>query len=1059
MRLRLRFRFLLRTAAALAGCLTATAVRTQPPPPETTPERLEARGLPALRVYSPRDYDGHNQIWRIAADSRGRLYFGAKEEILSFDGISWTHIRVPGGAFMRGLAIDPQDRIWVAGVNTFGRLVPSAAGELVFQSLRPLLPDPTAALGDFRTITVLPDGVYFQSDDVLIRWHDDALQVWPLQEPVITYASAWQDRLVLSTPRRLVMPRPEGEWDPVPWTPEPFEAHFVSALTADGHDGWWIAGGRHGLMHTDGTSPARTVTGEMGDLIRASRLASIERLPDGRLLFPSYGHGLLLTDPGLRPLLHLDDQNGLPSLIVITTHTDSQRITWLGTEQGIVRADFSAAVQRFGPANGLGPSGAESVRRIGREIIFATNSGPLRMVDGEGPAANPRLAAWVELNDNLNVLHPLPTGVFAGGLRGLWWIKDGQATRLRSPSNIGGIHLSPRFPDHVFATHLNGLAVWRRDPATDWAFDHLVPDPRAELQSFIEDEPGDLWFGTVNDGIWRLHYSELRAPADLGQPLPDPRTTHYRDDHGLETGDTHTTVRQIGGRPLFLTGRGLFRFDPATQHFHRDASFGPAFDAGGWTAHHAVDSPRGGVWLQAKSSDNRGVPALNQIGRAREGRWEPLRLTDLGAIGFLDSLHAELVDGEEILWICGRAGLLRINVDRYLADPPPPLGATLLSEVSSVTGRILRGPAADEGPLRLPPGINSLRFRFGTPGLAGEPDGDHVSRLIGFNDGGEEPTPTGERTFTNLPPGRYVFEAHGRSADHHWSDPLRLEIIVPTPWWLTPLAKGVYLLAALLGVYGIVRWRTRRLLHQREALEHTVAARTAELANKAKALERLHQLEHDANLASRLAAETARLELLRYQLNPHFLFNSLNSIRALVHSAPESASEMVTKLAEFCRRTLNRGSDEMVSVDDEVEMARNYLEIEQVRWQDGLAVQLDIDPAASACALPQNLLLPLLENAIKYGGRTSDALLEVTLRIRRDGSRLVCAVSNTGRWVAPHENPFTDSTRIGLQNLRQRLHRHYGEQASVAHHETDGRVTVTVALPCRLPPADGPRPT
>ena len=203
-----------------------------------------------------------------------------------------------------------------------------------------------------------------------------------------------------------------------------------------------------------------------------------------------------------------------------------------------------------------------------------------------------------------------------------------------------------------------------------------------------------------------------------------------------------------------------------------------------------------------------------------------------------------------------------------------------------------------------------------------------------------------------------------------------------------------------------------------------------------------------------MSASPARLELLRYQLNPHFLFNSLNSIRALVYSTPDAAGEMVSKLADFCRRTLSRSGDEMVSVGDELEMARNYLDIEQVRWQEGLQIEVDVADSTLPCKLPQNLLLPLLENAIKYGGRTSPGLLQVRIQARNEKGTLTCSIANTGRWVKPDTNPFTDSTQIGLQNLRQRLARHYGNKAAMTHdNATEGWVTVRVSLPCNPPTA------
>lgn len=133
---------------------------------------------------------------------------------------------------------------------------------------------------------------------------------------------------------------------------------------------------------------------------------------------------------------------------------------------------------------------------------------------------------------------------------------------------------------------------------------------------------------------------------------------------------------------------------------------------------------------------------------------------------------------------------------------------------------------------------------------------------------------------------------------------------------------------------------------------------------------------------------------------------------------------MVSKLADFCRRTRSRGGDEMVSVSDEIEMARSYLEIEQVRWQEGLIVRIEIEPRSLACLLPQILLLPLLENAIKYGGRTFPGTLEVSIEITPTENQLHCVFAHTSRWIKSTDTPFDDSTHIGLRNLRQRLRRH-----------------------------------
>ncbi len=1013
---------------------------------------LEERGYPAIRTYLPRDYSGHNQIWCVAEASNGLLYFGAHGEVIEFDGIAWRAIPVPGAAFIRALTIDSGDRIWAGGVNEFGEIRPDETGRLAFVSLRPQLPADIDQIGDVRTVHAMPEGVYFQTDAYLLLWDGQTLQTWSMQERFVVLAMPQGDRLIVCRTEGWVMPNAAGGWDPVTWETEPIGEVLLSDLVPDGRGGWWGAATRHGLLHTDGET-TRFITDEVGEFIKASRLMTLARLPDGRLLFGSLGRGILVTDANLNPILHLDNRNGLPSDTIIEIKITRDGIAWVGTENGIIRLDFAAGITRYGSASGLSSNGVESAARIDGEVVFATNRGPFALRPGESLTDNPRFERWVTIEDNLNIFFPLPDGVLLGGLQRLWWVQDGRVDALTSPSNIRDLMVHSRFPDRVFGLHLTGVAIWYRD-GDSWKMEDALKEPRGEFGGMAEDATGDIWIGTNNDGFWRLPYGEVTPAPDLTVPLPVPEPVHYNEDDGIPTLRNRAVVREIDGAPLFMTGAGLYRHDPATDRFTPDSSYDPRFTDGTWRAYYLAPSPTGGIWIEARPKASALSPdnVAYSIGKSVGGVFTPLALPHLSEIGALDSISAELIDGDEILWICGRNALMRVNVTRYRERPPPAIGDTLLHSVVTTAGKVLVTHRSTH-PLQVSPRENSLRFYFGTPGLAGEPDALHTSRLIGFVDGLEEVSNAGERTFTNLPPGNYTFEARGRASDFRWSEPVQFHFEVLAPWWLTPWAKVVYLLLLLCGVYLIVRLRTGRLVRQRADLEGVVAERTAELANKAKALERLHQLEHDATLAARLSAETARLELLRYQLNPHFLFNSLNSIRALVHTSPEAASEMVTKLAEFCRRTLNRGSDEMVSVDDEVEMARNYLEIEQVRWQDGLAIELDIDPAASPCLLPQNLLLPLLENAIKYGGRTSDSLLEVSLRIRHEDGNLHCEVSNTGHWVEPEENTFTDSTRIGLQNLRQRLHRHYREQAGVAHRETDGRVIITVRLPCRPPAA------
>ncbi len=206
--------------------------------------------------------------------------------------------------------------------------------------------------------------------------------------------------------------------------------------------------------------------------------------------------------------------------------------------------------------------------------------------------------------------------------------------------------------------------------------------------------------------------------------------------------------------------------------------------------------------------------------------------------------------------------------------------------------------------------------------------------------------------------------------------------------------------------------------------------------------ERFARLQQAAQ-AARLAEEKTRLEMLRYQLNPHFLFNALNSIYGLVYPVSRPAGDLVRRLADFCRSTFTRDVREWRPLHEELAVLRNYLEIEQLRWRDGLVVEFSTDPAADAFELPAFLLLPLTENAIKHGGATSPEVLNVSLRTARgaDGSVMI-EIANTGRWTPAGEPRSVSSNGIGLDNLRARLARAFPGTHTFTTESRDGWVYV-----------------
>ncbi len=217
---------------------------------------------------------------------------------------------------------------------------------------------------------------------------------------------------------------------------------------------------------------------------------------------------------------------------------------------------------------------------------------------------------------------------------------------------------------------------------------------------------------------------------------------------------------------------------------------------------------------------------------------------------------------------------------------------------------------------------------------------------------------------------------------------------------------------------------------------------------------RYSRLQEQRALEAKALAREAQLQSLSYQLNPHFLFNALNSIRALIQENAQKAREMVTQLSEFLRYTLVKAPLDEIPLREEVDALRRYLAIEEVRFEDRLTVSIDVESAAEERTVPGFLLHPLVENAIKHGMGTSPRPLQVRIEARVDGNDLQIEVANTGVLAAeaadtPGGADGPDGAGIGLENVRERLARLYPDahRFEVAQHGDWVRAVIEIRQP------------
>ncbi len=214
----------------------------------------------------------------------------------------------------------------------------------------------------------------------------------------------------------------------------------------------------------------------------------------------------------------------------------------------------------------------------------------------------------------------------------------------------------------------------------------------------------------------------------------------------------------------------------------------------------------------------------------------------------------------------------------------------------------------------------------------------------------------------------------------------------------------------------------------------------------------LLQEERARGLKSEAMAHEAQLKMLRYQLNPHFLFNTLNAISTLVlDKQNQMANTMVTRLSHFLRYSLDNDPMAKVTLAQEIEAMRLYLDIEKVRFAERLRLSFDIESQAERALIPSLLLQPLVENAIKYAIAQSVNGGAICISARVFAGELLLEVADDGPGMDTAVQPKHKRNGVGLANTRERLHELYGENQSFALSKTEPHgLTINIRIPLEV---------
>ena len=776
----------------------------------------------------------------------------------------------------------------------------------------------------------------------------------------------------------------------------------ILSLAADPAGGLW-AGTAKGLAHIRG--------GDVEILGPAAEAAA--EPPVAHVLYTDRDGNLWLgTDNGL--LRFRDGEfvrhgagEGLSSDRILSIAEDREGSLWIGTSDGGLNRIKEQRIAIFTARDGLSDEKMWSVFEDRAGNLWAgTAEGVLnRMVPGTD-----RFAPFVTLGAAIMCIAEDASGALWVGTRGggLVRLVGHRVKRFTPADGISGSFISSVLVDRAgdvwVGTMGAGLNRYSNGKWTTWRWrDGLGTDG---VFSIFEDRGGALWVGTFGGGVVRVENGRL---------------TRFTTADGLAHDVVMSAYQDSEGTFWFATRGGLSRYADGrfTTFRQREGIFHDA-------AQRVIEDGRGYLWL----TSNRGVfrvstselAAAAASNAARAGAGPPGRIPDRVTFSTATGMIRAECNGTQQGALRTRDGRLWFPTVKGLAMADParielnPVAPSVVVEhvvadgrpaaIASATGRAPRP--------RLPVDTRRVEIQYTALALRNPHDVRFRYRLEGFD---REWIDAGTRRtayYTNLPPGSYRFRVRAANEDGLWNETgAAVNLEIPRRFTQTAAFRALALAALAALATLLYRQRVRRL----------------------EVRERL-----------RTALVEAQLDALQFQLRPHFLFNTLNSLLPLVGRDPERARQMVIRLGELLRLSLQSEDTPLVTLQEEAAILDKYLSIERVRFRDRLEATVSIPPEVASAKVPCFLLQPLVENAIQHGvgGRAGAGRIAVTAAAA--GGDLVLEVRDDG--PGPREDAAATTSGIGLRNTRRRLEALYpGRHELTLRRGAEGGAEARIRIP------------
>jgi ligand-binding sensor domain-containing protein/DNA-binding CsgD family transcriptional regulator len=860
-------------------------------------------GFPDVINYSKASYSAGLQNWDIKQDRNGVIYVANNEGLLSFDGRYWKLYPLPNKTIVRSLEIGPDSRIYVGGQDEMGYFLPDAGGRLQYHSLVRQIPAKDRSFGDVWDIIALKKDVFFRSSNKIFRLTDETIASFnaPLEW---AFMGQCRGQLYAQDYKAGLLQFIANTWKPLGIHSQLPANDPITAILPVGSDSALITTLKNGIFYLS-NSGISGLNAASNQVFKNDRIYSAVTINTDWVGLATNSSGIYIIDHKGNIIQGFSRKEQIQNNNVLSLFLDNQGNLWLGLDNGIDFITYNSAIKHISPL--MGEGSGYTVMIHDRNLYMGTSNGlyqvPLQPVkDLSFSKGNFSLVegtkgqTWSlgEINDQLLLGHH----------EGAFLVSGNRAVPIsHKPGFWNFIPLSSTYPSaQIVAGHYKGLQFF------DYKGGSFIP--ANDLPWFTEssrfvalDQDDNIWVSHPYHGVFRI-----------SKKTDGTYTEHiYTDKDGLPS-LLNNHAYKIKNSVLVATEKGIYQYNTQKDAFEPSPYYQKIL--GNQSLRYLKEDAGGNLWFIHEK--NLGVVDLSG---------------EKPNIIYLPELNNKMLSGFECIYpvdeanvfLGGEKGFYHINLAKYKKTIPELRVQVRTVRISGKNDSLLFGgyfhnvnDRQEQDKKDIPDlsySWKTLHFEFASSLFGYQANLEYSYRLDGFEENWSEWTRRTEKEYTNLPAGNYRFEVKVRNNLGNESPVSGYAFTILPPWYLSTIAKLVYLLILVAIIYGVYRWQ-----HKKFRLQHK------KFEEEQQKLLYIHELERNKTESELVSLRNQKLES-----DIHFKNSELAS--SAMHLVKKG--ELLTKVKGELTQVMKRLDNEQ-AISELKKMIKTLSEDDQVdkEWEN-----------------------------------------------------------------------------------------------------------------------------